>query len=563
MQKTKILLLIICIHFTSNIWCQNLSLKVTSQTKLEKHVIDSLDYLKTHKDYTSLISEIDTVQKKLYKIGYFENLYETTKINDSTYQAKFQLKKKYKRIHIYYDKKSIPQSILNFVSKQVNDSFFVLPINKIESALQIINSKQAEKGYPFSKLHLTNISIDNKRNLKADLVINDTTEKRVINAIKIKGYEKFPESFIKYYLKIKPNQPFNLALIKSKTEQLNNLPFANQIKTPEVLFTKDSTNLYLYIEKSKSNTFDGFLGFGTNETTNKIDLNGYLNLNLTNNLNYGESFSLLYKSNQNQQKRFEVNAELPYLLKTPIGIEFQLHIFKLDSTFTTVNQAAKLHYQINPRHNIFTGIKTTESNNLLNIDTSANFEDYKSNFISFGYEFSKPQINNLLFPVNSNLRFEADFGKRKHLNTTEKQTLINFDAFKIINLNRKNSLYTRVAGTSLISNTYFENELFRFGGINSIRGFNENSLFATSYILLNSEYRLQLSNTIYIHSIIDVGYLENKITKVNEKLIGFGFGLGILSKAGLFKLNYANGKNQDQIFKFSNSQVHISLTSNF
>ncbi len=563
MQKTKILLLIICIHFTSNIWCQNLSLKVTSQTKLEKHIIDSLDYLKTHKDYTSLISEIDTVQKKLYKIGYFENLYETTKINDSTYQAKFQLKKKYKRIHIYYDKKSISQSVLNFVSKQVNDSFFVLPINKIESALQIINSKQAEKGYPFSKLHLTNISIDNKRNLKADLVINDTTEKRVINAIKIKGYEKFPESFIKYYLKIKPNQPFNLALIKSKTEQLNNLPFANQIKTPEVLFTKDSTNLYLYIEKSKSNTFDGFLGFGTNETTNKIDLNGYLNLNLTNNLNYGESFSLLYKSNQNQQKRFEVNAELPYLLKTPIGVEFQLHIFKQDSTFTTVNQAAKLHYQINPRHNIFTGIKTTESNNLLNIDTSANFEDYKSNFISFGYEFSKQQINNLLFPVNSNLRFETDFGKRKHLNTTEKQTLINFDAFKIINLNRKNSLYTRVAGTSLISNTYFENELSRFGGINSIRGFNENNLFATSYILLNSEYRFQLSNTIYIHSIIDVGYLENKITKVNEKLIGFGFGLGILSKAGLFKLNYANGKNQDQIFKFSNSQVHISLTSNF
>ncbi|WP_338359795.1 POTRA domain-containing protein [Yeosuana marina] len=563
MQKTKILLLVICIHFTSHIWCQNLSLKVTSQSNLKEHVIDSLDYLKTHKDYNSLISEIDTIQKKLYKIGYFENLYETTKINDSTYQAKFQLKKKYRYIHIYYDKNLVAPSILNYVSKQVNDSFFILPVNKIESALHIINSKLAENGYPFSKLHLTNIRSDNETNLKADLVINDTTEKRVISAIKIKGYEKFPESFLRYYLKIKPNQPFNLSLIKSKTEQLNNLRFANQIKTPEVLFTKDSTNLYMYIEKSKSNTFDGFLGFGTNEATNKIDLNGYLNLNLTNNLNYGESFSLLYKSTQNQQKKFEVNVTLPYLLKTPIGVEFQLHIFKQDSTFTTVNQAAKLHYQINTQYNIFTGIKTTESNNLLNLNTTANFEDYKSNFITFGYEFTKPQVHSLLFPINSDILIETGFGQRKHLDTTEKQTLISFDAFKIINLNRKNSIYTRLVGANLISNTYFENELSRFGGINSIRGFNENSLLATSYALINSEYRLQLSNTIYIHSIIDVGYLENKITKTNKKLTGFGFGFGILSNAGLFKLNYANGRSQGQVFKFSNSQVHLSLISNF
>ena len=51
--------------------------------------------------------------------------------------------------------------------------------------------------------------------------------------------------------------------LKKKTQKLNDLKFASEIKTPEVLFAKDSTNLYMYIEKAKSNSFDGFLGFGT------------------------------------------------------------------------------------------------------------------------------------------------------------------------------------------------------------------------------------------------------------------------------------------------------------
>jgi hypothetical protein len=46
---------------------------------------------------------------------------------------------------------------------------------------------------------------------------------------------------------------------------------------------------------------------------------------------------------------------------------------------------------------------------------------------------------------------------------------------------------------------------------------------------------------------------------VKEKLFGFGFGLGLATKSGLLKLNYANGLSENQSFKFSNSKIHISL----
>ena len=105
--------------------------------------------------------------------------------------------------------------------------------------------------------------------------------------------------------------------------------------------------------------------------------------------------------------------------------------------------------------------------------------------------------------------------------------------------------------------------MLRFGGINSIRGFEENSLFSSLFGLINTEYRYQLNHSIYVHSIIDAAYFENKILNAKEKLFGYGFGFGILTQAGLFRFNYANGKSENQKFKLSNSKIHLSLVANF
>ena len=563
MKRIRFLLLIIYIIFSSEVLSQNLKLSIQGDSEVENQVIDSLNYLRTHSDYQSMSSELDSIQKTLLKMGYIENkLGDITKENDSSFLAIIHLKKRYHTIYIYYDKNLLEKSLLNLISKRVNDSCFLLPLKDVEDKLNIINSQIISAGLPFSKLKLSDIEVRDN-NLKAQLVVESHSEKRIINNIIIKGYEKFPRSYLKYYLKIKRNQIFDLNKIKSKTEQLNDLRFANQIKSPEVLFSKDSTNLYLYIEKSKSNSFDGFLGFGTDEDTNKLQFDGYLNLNLTNNLNYGESFSLLYKSDENDQKTFQSELTLPYIFSSPMGLDLQLYIFRRDSSFTTVNQFAKLHYQTNSKHKIYAGITSTQSNNLLNSSTSNFISDFDSSFFTSAYEYINPQSFNPLFPINTSIYFETNFGKRKTISLSEKQTQVSLNSFKIINFNNRNSVFIKIDGKTLISDTYFENELLRFGGINSIRGFEENSLLADSYGVLNTEYRLQLNNSMYIHSITDIAYFENKITNTKEKLFGYGFGFGILTNSGLLKFNYANGKSENQGFKLSNSKIHLSLTAAF
>ncbi|WP_242202449.1 POTRA domain-containing protein [Aestuariivivens insulae] len=561
-KKSTFLLLIIYILFSSEIDGQNLNLKIEGTTQKETTLIDSLGYNKTLPDYQSIVNIIDTLQNKIYKLGYIENKLESIiKNNDSTFIAKMQLNQKFNSIYIYYDKTLIDPEIINAISKHNHKGYFLLHFSEVENALLYINSKIAEAGYPFTKIKLSNISIDGD-NLKTNLIIKTNKQKRSVDNIIIKGYEKFPISYLKHYLKIKTGQTFDLATIKNKTERLSDLKFANQIKSPEVLFSKDSTTLYLYIEKAKSNNFDGFIGFGSNEDTGNIEFDGYLNLNLSNNLNYGETFRLLYKSDENDQKTFEANLSLPYLLKSPIGLDLQLYLFKRDSSFTNANQTIKLNYQINSKTKIYTGISALESNNLSTNSTSQ-ITDFDANFISMGFQYATLQNNDLLFPINTTLNTEFNFGKRKTTTSSENQTKFALDAFKIINLSARNSLYLRISGASITSDTYFENELIRFGGINSIRGFEENSLYASLFGLLNTEYRYRLNNTIYAHSIIDAAYFENKITASKEKLFGFGFGFGLLTKSGLFRFIYANGKNENQKFKLSNSKIHLSLTAPF
>jgi len=562
--KTSFYILIIYTFFSTEGCCQNLTLKIDGKTQVETNIIDSLGYLNNQKDFSSVKLEVEALQSTLFKIGYIENeVKQLKKTNTTSFYSQIHLKKKFSDIYIYFNENDIDLSILNLVSKKVYDDFFVLNFLEVENALSKINFEISKKGFPFSKLQLSDITIKNTSTLKAYLTIDSSKRKRIINDIVIKGYEKFPKSYLKHFLKIKPKQVFNLNIIKEKTKQLYNLNFANELKTPEVLFSKDSTTLYLYLEKAKSNNFDGFLGFGTNKNTNKIEFDGYLNLNLINNLNFGEAFNLLYKSDENDQKTFEVNGSLPYIFKTPIGIDLLLRIFKRDSSFTTINQSAKLHYQIHSKHKLYAGIVSTESNNLLSKNSTFNIADYRTNHYTFSYQFLKPQYYNLLFPIKSKFYIETGFGQRRSSNITEKQTQVSIETFKIFNLNLKNSFYIRTSGSNLISNTYFENELLRFGGINSLRGFEENSLFASLYGFVNTEYRYQLNNSIYIHSVFDFGYFENKILKTKEKLFGYGFGFGILTKSGLLKLNFANGKNENSKFKLSNSKIHINLTANF
>lgn len=536
---------------------QKLHLKITSDSQSDLKTIDSIGYSKKHSNAKSIVEEANSLSEKLKRFGFLENeIQENKKQNDSTFLFKFRLGQRTRFIHIYLGKDSELRKL--GIVESPGDTL-KLPLGETENFLNTTLNSLERKGYSLARLQLINLK-KQKNILLADL--NFQTEKqRQVNDIVINGYEKFPEGHKKEIRRRYRNKVFNQQNLKNIHEDFNQFQFVTQTKYPEILFMNDTTKVYVYLEKSKPNRFDGFIGFG-NDDKGDLKINGYLDLLLVNSLNVGERFNLYWKSDGNDQKTFNANIELPYIFKSPLGIKAQLNIFKQDSTFQNTQTAIDLGYYFNYNTRLYVGYQSTESNDIQNLNSST-LKDFDNAFITSNFEYTRFKNDDFLFPDKTSLNIKAGVGSRNSEASKNSQFFTNIDLRHNLYLNDKNIIALRSQNFLLQSDSYITNELFRFGGINSIRGFNENSLQANLYSSILTEYRYVLAPTIYIHSIIDFGYYQDKTTDNDGNLLGLGFGFGLLTKNGLFNIVYANGSTGNQQIKLSNSIVHISFKAKF
>lgn len=550
-----------------NSFAQNFHLQITGSSASENKHLDSLSYTSKHNNVKSLTNEINLFSEKLSKTGFIENeILQTIKENDSSFTSKFKLGERTKYIHIYI---GMDYKLFDLISATKLKDSIIIPYAETESFLNQTLSELEQKGFAMAKLKL--INIQKKKNLLyADLQL-EPGQKRQLNTIVVKFTENikqnnFPTGHIKQINKKYKNKPFNQNTIKDVYNDFEKFRFVNQIKYPEILFTQDTTKVYVYLEKRKSNTFDGFVGF-TNNEKKKLAFSGYLDLTLENALKAGEQLSLNWRSDGNSQKTFKASIDLPYLFKSPIGIKAQIYIFKQDSIFQNTKTSIDLGYLIDYNSRIYLGYQSTESSDIQNTNNSA-ISDYQNSFVTSNFEFSKPDYNNPIFQKKTSILLTIGIGKRASNALTEslsnqKQTYINLSANHNFYLNKKNSFNINYQNYFLKSNDYIINELHRFGGINSIRGFVENSLQANFITAIITEYRHIISPDLFINSITDYGYYEDKSTKNNENLIGFGLGIGIKTKNGLLKLTFTNSKTRNQDLKFYNTIASINYNLQF
>jgi hypothetical protein len=532
-------------------------LKIIGANDKQNKVIDSITYAKSFSNAKSVVDESNLFSDKLLKLGFLEQqILESGKQNDSTFLYSYDIGSKTNFIHIYIGEKNFDEIGTLFDAK--NDTL-KLPFQESESFLNSIVKKLEVKGFSMAKVKLVNLK--NKDGfVTADLTIS-TEQKRQLNDIVINGYDKFPEGHKKNLKRIYRNKVFNQQNLEKLYKDIEQYRFVKQTKYPEILFTKDSTKVYVYLEKAKANTFDGFIGF-SNDENSKVIFNGYLDLTLNNILNSGEKLALYWKSNGEDQKTFNLGVELPYIFKSPVGLKAQLNIFKQDSTFQNTQTSIDLGYYFNYNTRLYLGYQSAESSDINNVNTST-LSDFENQFITSTFEFVNFKPDDFLFPEKSNYVIKLGTGKRESQFQSNNQFFGSLNLKHNFYLNNKNVVNIKSQNFYLQSEEYIINELYRFGGINSIRGFNENSLQGNIFSSILTEYRYILSSNIYVHSIIDYAYYQDKTTNIKDNLLGLGFGFGLLTKNGLFNLVYANGSTKDQAIKLSNSIVHISLKATF
>lgn len=550
-----IILLIVCFYFQFSLG-QNFYLKIEGISKKENSTIDSIEYESKHVSVVQILEEQKKFENKLTNQGFFDwILLEQKKTNDSSFIFKYSLGNSTKNITIHTGNLAAEEKSL----LQLENDTITIITNEIENFMKTKINLLEKKGYA-----LANLKLANQRRIKNSLISDlqlKLNSKRNITDINIVGYEKFPTGIKKAITKKAKKATFNKDNLKQINDTFEQLQFVNQLKYPEILFTQDSTKIFVYIEKSKPNKFDGFIGF-SNDDQSKLTFNGYLDLQLQNILNTGEKFNLYWKNDGNRQTSFNIGTELPYVFKTPIGIKANLRIFKQDSTFQNTVTDLNLGYYFAYNTKAFIGYQKTTSVDIQNTN-SFSLNDFTNTFLTSSFEHLESNSDSFIFPEKGKVFMKFGTGNRIIASQKTSQFFTQLDVNYSFNLNQKNSIFVRNQTFYLQSDDYLINELFRFGGINSIRGFNENSLQANAFTGIIVEYRYLVTSNLYLHSITDFGYFQDKTANIDDRLLGLGFGFGLFTKNGLFNLVYANGSTSEQAIKLNNSIVHISFKTNF
>lgn len=571
----------ICIYPTILLGQQQFEVKIIKDAKTE----DEIKFWKkihqkfTEKDTLGVVSLAKEIQNKAINKGYALASYLVVWQDSAQVDLQFKLGMQYQWVYLRVN--PLYRDILYKAGYRAID-YEEKPIkfNKIESifekALQICDNT----GYPFASIEIDSIqNLEQKVSGTINLQLNKFIK---IDSIIIKGNSKISPYFLNNYLGLKAGQAYQESKILAIENRIKELPYIQSIKPYEFTFTPLESKLVLYLNNKKANQFDGVLGFLPSEKTGKIEFTGQAHLKLQNALNRGELIDIDWRKLQLNSRDIKAKLTYPYLINTPLGIDLNFKLFQRDTLFIDVVQNAGIQYLLSGNNffKVFVNnrnLSLVSTNGLELLSTLPDYADVKTLTYGIGVKHEKTDyrfnprkgykvISNIA-TGNKNIVKNSKIDDKLYENIALKSTIYNGDlqADFYIPIFRQSTINIGLKTASLHAENIFLNEAFRIGGNNSLRGFDEESIYATSYCIGNLEYRFLFEQNSYLFLFGNAAWYElnTKSDYVNDLPYGFGTGVSFQTKAGIFSISYALGKQFNNPILLRAAKVHFGIVSVF
>ena len=532
---------------------QKNELILVAKDTIQNRIVSEIYHTKKHLQKKDALDEIDRILQRVKKRGFFTARIDSISKTNKELIAYLDLGKKINEIIIVTKKDNT-----NGIIDSGIDSIKIKTREFSDLTNQLLEQID-RKGNSFSEITYVNPLLKNDT-LFLEMKISNSSSRKIDKVI-TRGYEDFPKKFISKYFLINKNTIFSKQKLNQVSALSNKLDFIKEKKAPEVLFKKDSTHLYLFLDKIGTSSFDGLVNFSSKENGKGLLLNGNLDLKLNNTFNTGEKFEIIWNKVSDEKTDFKINSYVPYLFNSKFSTTLEFYLYRQDSTFINTNFELKTDYLINQKSHASILYSSEKSNYLLNISNN-DLASYSNYFIGLGYELKKSSTSNL-YKYKNGLNLNLTIGKRKTDTESINQLKFHFSAFANVQINNRGYLNIKNESGLLTSKNYLLNELFRIGGANSIRGYNEQSIFTNGYSYSNIEFRYSLDTSSYLYSITDLGvYKENTTNKI-KKLLGIGAGYQFRINNNLVNLGYVISTNSSTNAKLNSSRLVVRWTSFF
>lgn len=471
-----------------------------------------------------------------------------------------------------------------FTSAGIRDKFYrnkpFSPAAYAVMAKKVLNWC-SNNGYPFALVHLDSVLIEGS-GLNARFTV-DKGDPVLMDTALIKGTVKISEAYLYNYLGIKPGVPFNGTLLSKVSVRLKEIPFVTEARPFELEFTPGKARPVLFLQSRKASQFNGVVGVQPdNANPGKVFVTGDVRLRLLNAFGKAELLDLNWSNPLPRSQDLKIKFSYPFLFALPVGVEGELMLFKKDSTFLELNRQVGFRYFFagNNSFRLFLGRKTSNlisTKGYENITTLPPFADVGVNTFGLGLLFQQ-----LDYRLNPRRGFSIDVNAGAGVRVIDKNARINREAYDSLDLRTTQykvegtfdfylPLFSRAVinigamGGWMQNESIFSNELYRFGGLRTLRGFDEASLLASSFVVGKLEYRFILEQNSYLLLFYNRAWYEDQS---REKLLtdtpyGFGAGITFDTRLGIFSFTYALGSQQSNPIEFRAAKVHFGLVNYF
>ena len=434
----------------------------------------------------------------------------------------------------------------------------------IENTLTYCNNN----GHPFAFIKLDQTKIHNQ---SISLDLNLTLGPLVtIDSIILNPEIIDQKKTIQQIINIKNGDVFNQNLINEISTRIKETPYMMEINTPEYEFINNKVSLFINAKNRPANFINGILGIQP-QNDGSIDITGDANVKFINGLKKGETISLKWRKMYAQSQSLNSIIELPYLLNSSFGLFNNLDMLKKDSTFFNISNKIGSTYSFTEKSKLGLYYLFSRSNLLTTIN-DINFNSTAIN--SFGIVY---KLDKLDYKFNPRKGFfssgDLQFGFKNISSASdtliEKNNSSNYQfdltLASYIPIRNKSTIKLACNFGSIINPILYENELYRIGGLNLLRGFDEESLWASSYLIGSIEYRLILEQNSNLFVFFDGGWIEKKLTHeyINDIPYGFGAGINFETKPGIFSISYALGSQQNNPILFKTAKIHFGFVNFF
>lgn len=519
-----------------------------------------------YSDTFSLRNQLREIQFLAYKKGYLtfgiDSIIPTDSLNSEAY---FTLGLRYKELNLSISDNSKRSLREIGISPRTIETLPPNPLEISKSLERVLHDFEIA-GYPFAQISFEDLRME-KEALYAELIVTPNSRVKwnelIVSGTKVKLSKKYLENF----LHIEPGAWYNQEQVNLINTRLTQLIFVKQIKPAEILFTPEGANLYLYIETKPVSLFNGTVGLQQDPIKLKYQITGDLRLKLQNAFKHGELFDLNWRSIQPGSPQLKIQASYPFLFNTPFGLDGQFSLFKRDSTFLELKTSIGVTYFVSGGKTLTGFYKNQQSNLLGAANSGLTYGSSKSNL--YGLSFRNQTVDYLPNPRKGFIWYlEGNIGKR----TLKKDSITNhyliyggkLQIEYYQSLGKRFVIKGGLLSESFYTNNIQQNELIRFGGNLTQRGFMEDELLGTFRATLTIEPRFILDQNSYLFVFYDQSWYERNVKAyVHDSPKGFGAGLCFGTNIGIFSLTYALGQQFSNPILFRDSKVHFGYVAYF